>query len=244
MIAAEPALPLPLPPPRLGAFLVVDRLLRDRAAMLQRIRDGVDLAATLRVMIATIAVAMAIVGAALGSFRGGSQIAFAAVKLPIVLLGTAMLSAPVLAAVGAALGHRSRLATDVALVTAALAYGALLLVACTPLLLLADALALAYHRQILLVVVMFAGAGLASLHAIVTTARAPRAAIAALCVVFALVGGQLAWALRPYLVRPRTPDVPFLRHVEGSLWDAVSDSYDSARAQYHRHRAPLPGDAP
>jgi len=90
---------------------------------------GTELAATLRTMIATIAVTMAIVGATLGSYRGGGQIAYAAVKLPVVLLGTAALSAPALSAIGAALGRRSRLAADLALVMAALAFGSLLLVA-------------------------------------------------------------------------------------------------------------------
>jgi hypothetical protein len=119
------------------AFELIDLLLRDRRAMLARLHGDADLAAILRTMIATIAVAMAIVGAALGSYRGGVQIAYAAIKLPIVLLGTAALSAPALSAIGAALGRPSRLAADLALVMAALAFGALLLAACTPLILLA-----------------------------------------------------------------------------------------------------------
>ena len=60
----------------------------------------------MRTMVATIAITMAIVGAALGSYRGGVQIAYAAIKLPLVLLGTAALSAPALTAIGAALGRR------------------------------------------------------------------------------------------------------------------------------------------
>ena len=121
------------PRPALG---MIDLLLRDREAMLARIRKGTELAAIMRTMIATIAVTMAIVGAALGSYRGGVQIAYAAIKLPVVLLGTAALSAPALSAIGAALGRRSRLAADLALVMAALAFGSLLLVACTPLVML------------------------------------------------------------------------------------------------------------
>jgi len=95
MIAAVDATPAPAPAPR-PALAMIDLLLRDREAMLARIRQGADLAAIMRTMIATIAVTMAIVGAALGSYRGGVQIAYAAVKLPIVLLGTAALSAPAL----------------------------------------------------------------------------------------------------------------------------------------------------
>ena len=229
------------PRPALG---MIDLLLRDRDAMLARIRGGADLPAVLRTMIATIAVTMAIVGAALGSYRGGIQIAYAALKLPIVLLGTAALSAPVLSAIGAALGRRSRLAADLALVMTALAFGALLLVACTPLIMLARSVDLPYHHTILATVVMFAVAGCAALRLVwrgVALEAAPgwRTAVAGLCVVFALVGGQLSWALRPYRVRPRATEVPLIRDVEGSLFDAVAGALRSARGVYDRDAAPI-----
>jgi hypothetical protein len=227
-----------------SALGMIDLLLRDREAMLARIRAGGDLAAIMRTMLATIAVAMAIVGAALGSYRGGAQIAYAAIKLPIVLLGTAALSGPALSAIGAALGRRSRLSADLALVMTALAFGSLLLAACTPLILLGRSIDLDYHRMILAVVAMFAIAGGAALRMVcrgIALEAAPgwRTAVAGLCLVFTLVGGQLSWALRPYLVRPRTPEVPFVREVEGSLLDAVTGALRSARGIYDRDAAPL-----
>jgi hypothetical protein len=247
--AAPPPTLHAAPPPTfdagpIPAFGMIELLLRDRATMVARIRHGAGLPAILRTMIVTIAITMAIVGAALGSYRGGLQIAYAAIKLPVVLLGTAALSAPALSAIGAALGRRSRLATDLALVMAALAFGSLLLVACTPLVLLGRAIDLDYHRMILATVAMFAVAGVAALHMIcrgVAIEAAPgwRTAVAGLCVVFSLVGGQLAWALRPYLMRPRGPEVVFLRDVEGGLFDAVSGALRSARGIYDRDAAPL-----
>jgi hypothetical protein len=248
VIAAIDTAPTPTraPRPSLG---MIDLLLRDREAMLARIRHGADLAAIMRTMIATIAVTMAIVGAALGSYRGGVQIAYAAVKLPIVLLGTAALSAPALSAIGAALGRRSRLAADLALVMAALAFGALLLVACTPLIMLGRSVDLAYHRMILAVVAMFAVAGGAALRMIwrgVALEAAPgwRTAVVGLCVVFSVVGGQLSWALRPYLLRPRAPEPMFIRDVEDSLFDSITGSVRSARGIYVRDAAPLGERAP
>lgn len=227
-------------PPSRGAFGIIDRLLRDRDAMVAGIRSG-PVAPILRTTIATIAVAMAIVGAALGSYRGDQQIAYAAIKLPIVLLGTAALSAPVLTAIGVALGRPARLGSDLALVMCALAYGALLLCACTPLILLGRALDLGYHRMILATVAMFAIAGIASLGVVVramASEREPgwRCALVGLCAVFALVGGQLSWALRPYLVRPRADAVPFVRAVEGSLFDAIVGASRSARGVYPPER--------
>jgi len=223
---------------------LIDQLLRDRDAIVVRIAAGKDLMTITRTMVATIAITMAIVGAALGSYRGGIQIGYAAIKLPLVLLGTAALSAPALTAIGAALGRRSRLTADLALVITSLAYGALLLVACTPLILLGRAIDLSYHQMILSTVAMFSVAGVASLR-MVTRALSRGAgpgrisAIFGLCVVFALVGGQLAWSLRPYLLRPRTPEVPFLRETEGSLADAISGAIQSSRGYYTRDSAPL-----
>ncbi len=232
------------PAPTLG---LIDQLLRDRDAMLARIAAGKELAAITRAMVATIAIAMAIVGAALGSYRGGIQIGFAAIKLPLVLLGTAALSAPALTAIGASLGRRARLSADLALVVTALAFGALMLAACTPLILLGRAIDLSYHRMILGTVGMFALAGIASLRMIIHALSVERgpgrgSAIVGLCIVFALVGGQLSWALRPYLVRPRAEEVVFVREVEGSLFDAISGAVRSARGIYLRDRAPLPGE--
>lgn len=161
--------------PRLASLGTIDLLLRDREQMLARIRVG-DVAAILRTMIVTIAMAMALFGAALGSYRGGIQIAYAAIKLPLVLLGTAALAAPVLTAIGAALGRQSRLATDLALVMTSLALGALLLAACTPLILLGRAMDVSYHGMILAMFAMFAGAGIASLWMVVralSTEQAP-----------------------------------------------------------------------
>jgi hypothetical protein len=231
-------------PPRISLGSI-DLLLRNREVMLSRIRSG-NVGPIVRTMTATIAVAMAIVGAALGSYRGDVQIVYSAIKLPLVLLGTAALSAPALTAIGMALGRRARLAQDLALVMSALAYGSLLLCACTPLIMLGRAIDLSYHRMILATVVMFGIAGIASLKMVVhalSIERGPgwRSAIAGLCTVFILVGGQLSWALRPYLVRPRAQEVPFVRDVEDSLFDAIVNSSRSARGIYRRDEAPLPG---
>ena len=98
--------------------------------------------------------------------------------------------------------------------------------------------------MILCTVVMFAIAGIASLRLVTRSLAAEigpgrGSAVMGLCVVFALVGGQLSWSLRPYLLRPRTPEVPFLRDTEGSLVDSIAGAMRSARGIYSRDYAPL-----
>ena len=242
------AWPAPAAAPSRASLSMIDLLLRDRRGTLARIRAGADLKPILATMVATIAVSMAIVGAALGSYRGGIQIAYAGIKLPLVLLGAATLSAPALSAIGAALGRRSRLSADLTLVMSAVAFGALLLASTTPLILLGRAVELDYHRMIFGTVIIFTVAGLATLRMIVqgvAEEQAPgwRSAVAGMCCVFALVGAQLAWAMRPYLVRPRAPEVTFVREVEGSLFDAISTTFQSARGIYTRE-APMPEGSP
>ena len=228
-------------------FAAIDQLLRDRRAILDRIRDDIDLAGLARAMLITIAASAAIFGAALGTYRGGVQILYAAVKFPLLLLLTAAVCAPALTAFNSALDRPTSLRRDLALVLSALGLGSLLLVAQAPIILLATMVGVSYHSLILLTFCCSAAAGLASLIHLARGVRATDAtratsAVMALVIVFSVVGAQMAWTLRPYVVRPRAPEVPFIRSVEGNLIESVDRSFDSARGIYTRDSAPLPGE--
>jgi hypothetical protein len=212
---------------------LVDQLLRRRAAVLARIAAGDDLRGLIRTMLLTIVIGMALVGAALGAYRGGAQIAFAAIKLPLVMLLTAALCAPTLTALQLALGRPASLLRDLALVVTALAFGTLVLCAQAPLFLLLATLRLPYHEAILLTVACFAVGGLASVS-VLARGIGPRSfvVLGVLLAVFAVVGSQMSWTLRPYLVRPRSESVPFLRDLEGSLWESLGQSLRSAQGIY------------
>jgi methyl-accepting chemotaxis protein len=100
--------------------------------MLARIRAGEDLAALARPLIVTIALGGAVFGAALGAYRGGLQVLYAAIKLPLATLLTAAICAPTLTALNAALGRAACIRRDFALVLAVLARGALVVAAEAP----------------------------------------------------------------------------------------------------------------
>jgi hypothetical protein len=234
--AAAPArVPAAMPAP--GALGTIDTLLRDRAATLARIERGESLADLVRTMLVTIAVSCAIFGAAVGMYRGGVQILYAAIKFPLVMLLTAAITAPCLTAFNAALDRPHALRRDVALVMLALGFGSLLLVAQAPILMLAALLDCEYHKFILLT---FGCAALAGLGSLVVLGRGVRGqsgrnarfTALALVGVLAVVGAQMAWTMRPYVVRPRTTEIPFVRHIEGSLIEAVMGSSRSARGIY------------
>lgn len=232
----------------------VDCLLRDRSAIYQRIRDDDDLLGLSRAMIATIVAGAAVFGAAVGAYRGGIQIMFASIKFPIVLLLTAAVCAPTLTALNSAMGRPSNGRRDLALVVSALAMTALVLAAAAPVMILgtpsfsgheSSAPLISYHNMALMLFCCCAAAGLAGLallwRGLSITERSGRFGVAgSLIIVFVLVGAQMSWAFRPYLVRPRTPEPVFVRSQDHGLTEAIIESSRSARGMYFRDEAPLP----
>jgi hypothetical protein len=227
-----------------GPLVVIDQLLRDRRRFLARIEDARDLTMVARTLIITIAVSSGIFGAALGAYREGAQILFAAIKLPLVVLLTAGIAAPAVSAARRAIQGGSHVQRDAILVLSSLALGSLIIAALVPIVLLAEFFHASYHAMIMLAVVCCAVGGAMGLAMFVRgigdDARWMISAVS--LAVFALVGTQMSWTFRPYLVRPRSEAVPFVRAVEGSFLDAVWTTKDSIAGIYHRDHAPLPGE--
>jgi hypothetical protein len=91
---------------------------------------------------------------------------------------------------------------------------------------------LGYHRVILAVVAVCAVAGAFAARLLFGGlarggASGTRVGLA-FVTVFALVGAQTSWILRPYVVRPRTEHIPFVRALEGDFLDALRTSARSA----------------
>lgn len=226
-----------------GSLAIVDELLRERHATLARIEVGRDLPALARVLLATLVCGAAMFGVALGSYRGGVQVLYAGLKVPLALLATAVICAPTLTAVSRALGRPASLARDLALLMTALAIGGLVLLTLAPVVLAARAAELGYHRVILVASGCAAVAAVASLRLLWRGIRArgprgARTAIIVLALVFAAVGAQVSWTLRPFLVRPQTVEVPFVRDLDGSLYDGLRRSLRSAAGLYDPPRRP------
>lgn len=223
----------------------IEYLLRDRAALYSAVERDDDSQTIMRGMLLTIFVGAAVFGAATGSYRGGIQTVYAALKFPLVLLATAAICAPALTTMEMALGNRGRWRRDLILVATAMATGALWLVTLAPLIVLADVFEVSYHRFILLLAACFAAAGTAALlmlgrgiRKLLGVASMGRSAM--LVLVFAVVGMQMSWTFRPYVVRPRAQSVVFVRSLDGSLIESLMTSVRSAGGEYTRDQAPLP----
>lgn len=117
------------------------------------------------------------------------------------------------------------------LVLAAAARASLILLALAPVVWLAMARGLEYHRGILAAALCYGFAGLAALQLILRgLGQDWRARFIALFFAAALLpaGAQSAWMLRPFVGRPSQPTLPFLRKVNGSFFDSITRSADSS----------------
>lgn len=242
------AKPRPVSAPRLetslhGGLEGIDQLLRRPAWFVEAASRTAAPAGLVRSLLVTTLFGAGLFGAAMGLFRPGPQILSSAVKLPLVLLLTAALTAPAYTATRWARGAKVDLRQDILLFLSTVGLTSLVLAALAPVVLLGVLSGLAYHGTILSVVACAAVAGLVGVLAFVRASRrlpgARRTASWAAAAVFAVVGMQMAWTLRPFVARPRAA-FEVVRAPEGSFLDSVSQSAQSARGVYTRDAAPLP----
>jgi hypothetical protein len=218
-VLAETAAESPPPP----APSMIDTLLADPV----RLTDAADPASLARTLLYTIVGGAASFGAALGFFHGGWQTLFSAVKLPIVVLLTAMLATAARAGLSAALGRPRDPRPHLLLTLLVVARGCLVLAATTPVLLAAVCVNLSYNHAVLLAVLCCSVGGIAGLVPLIRVLAGEKRGrvmlLAGMALVLAWGGTQLSWAFRPYLVRPHA-SVALFRPLSGSFWQAVGES--------------------
>ena len=202
--------------------LLLDRLLRSPREIAEDCREECGTAAIAQTSLVVIALGAAVFGAVVGSWNGGRQVAFAALKLPVVSIATLALCGPAFFALTQVFGRPWPLRAVVSFMLAAGARLSLVLLASAPVLWLTINLGASYDVVKLLAALVYGLAGLASLTLLVQGLgkERGRAAILALFVgVFLLAGGQTAWVLRPYIGMPdRSAEIAFFtRQREGGL---------------------------
>jgi hypothetical protein len=199
----------------------VNRLLRSPSEVAGDCREDRDVAPLVATALVAIAVSALLFGAAVGSWRGGAQIAWSALKLPVVTLATLVVCVPAFHAIAAVFGRPWSLRSAVSLMLAAGARFSLVLLAATPVVWLTINLGAPYDAVKLLAALAYALGGLASLGLIVRglgPGPGRVATVLTFVAVFLLVGGQSAWILRPYIGMPGQDDVPmFTREREGGV---------------------------
>ena len=213
----------------LGPFLM--QLLSDRERFFTEVVEDVGLAGKLACALGTLLALCALYGAAAGAYAGPAQALSAAIKLPLLFLGTLAICFPGFFIIQVLVGSRLRLPQVLALVLGALALSAVLLAVSVPITLFFLLTGANYYFLTLLHVVLVLGAGLvgmAVLHeglAFACEKRGvyPRNAMTIMrvwAVLFAFVGIQMAWNLQPF-VGDRGQPFQMFRHNEGNFYTAV-----------------------
>jgi hypothetical protein len=173
-------------------------------------------------------------GAVLGVWHGPRLALYVAVKLPLVLLLTSALTVPFSWAGAALLGLPLRVGQVAVLTFLALAAGSILLAALAPIALLftlsapvpTEEARTAHNLLYLLHTAFVGGSGLAGMavlrRGMRSFGRPARAVFFIWIAAFALVGGEVAWALRPFVGSVYKP-VVFLRRdaIHGNVYEFV-----------------------
>jgi hypothetical protein len=170
-------------------------------------------------------------GGVAGAYSGPFQAAAAAIKLPFLFLTTFAVCFPAFYVVQVLVGSRLRLLQVVVLVTSALALTTVVLAAFIPVPAFFLITGANYYFQHLLHIAVVGAAGIFGMYALhdgLTTicerrAVYPRKAITIMrlwVVLFAFVGIQMAWNLRPFL-GDRNQSFRVIGDYQGNFYEAV-----------------------
>ena len=206
-------------------------LLQARDTLVKEIADGVDLKRKLSDLNAVAAASFAIYGAIIGSQHSFKQALSSSVKLPILFLLTAVVCIPTLFIFSSFFGSRRTLLQYFALLSAGSAVMGLALVGFAPVTLFFIVTTHNYQFFKILNVAFFAVAGLLGVLFFKrmyvqfsedgTPAMKTRRMLLQLwLLLFAFVGTQLAWTLRPFFGAPGLP-LEIVREVDGNFYTDV-----------------------
>jgi hypothetical protein len=216
--------------------LTVSGLLGDRTLLLDRVRDGDRLVALWRALTVMMTVCAGIYGAVFGMWHGPRLAIYVAIKFPLVLMVTALLTMVFNWVVAVVAGIPLRFLQVSVLTFLTLAIASVILVSLVPVAWLftlaapepTEAARTAHNLLYLMHTAFVGGAGILGSR-VLWTALARIAAGRQVAVVyafwlfgFAFVGGEVAWALRPFVGSVYYP-VVFLRAdaLDGNVYEFI-----------------------
>lgn len=192
---------------------VIETILRNRYHFFIEIRDAIDLQEKMRAMLFSSVAFMALYGAVLGSTHSLWQALSSAVKLPILFMATLIVCAPTLYFFNVLFGSNQSITQNIALILTAISVTAVILLSFAPITMFFLLTTSHYQFFKLLNVAVFAIAGVAGVvflgqgMRVVAGAegegrRARRWLLYLWILVYAFVGSQMAWTLRPFIGAP------------------------------------------
>jgi hypothetical protein len=198
-------------------FTIVETILRSRQKFFSEIRKGIGLETKIRGMLIASYVFLAIFGLVMGAGHSVYQAAASMIKLPVLFLLTLAICAPSLHYLNILFGSRQTIMQTLSLVLTGIAVMAVLLFSFAPIGVFFLMTSSRYEFYKLLNVFFCALAGFLGIRfmrqgmGMVTDggedAGRSRRRLISWCwmILFAFVGAQMAWSLRPFMGDPSLP---------------------------------------
>ncbi|MFO7743650.1 MAG: actin-binding WH2 domain-containing protein [Anaerolineae bacterium] len=195
---------------------VIETILRDRKNFFQEIREGKGLAEKMRAMLVSSVAFFALYGAVMGSSHSLWQALSSAAKLPLLFLATLVVCAPTLYFFNLNFGSNQSLSQNVALMLTTITVTSVLLLSFAPVVTFFLLTTSQYQFFKLLNVGVFTISGIVGVTflsygmRIVSygggeSVRARRTVVWLWIILYAFVGSQMAWTLRPFVGAPGLP---------------------------------------
>jgi hypothetical protein len=193
---------------------IVEKILRNRYEFFEEVREGVDLQAKMKAMLVSSVTFFALYGAVMGSTHSLWQTLSSAAKLPILFLATLLICVPSLYFFSLLFGSNQSLRQSVTVILTAITVTAVLLLSGAPITLFFLLTAPSQYQFFkLLNVGIFAISGFMGvvfLYQGIKVVAGPKAEGAGMrkmvlimwMFVYAFVGSQMAWTLRPFIGAP------------------------------------------
>jgi hypothetical protein len=210
---------------------IIETILRNRYQFFAEIRDNIDLRQKMRAMLISSLTFLALYGLVMGSTHSIWQVLSSAVKLPVLFVATLLICSPTLYFFNVLFGSNQTLSQNVALTLTAMTVTSVLLISFAPIILFFLLTTSQYQFFKLFNVVVFAIAGsigvlfLSQGMRVVSAAgregAGARSTVLRLwIIVYAFVGSQMAWALRPFIGAPSIPFELF-RQLGGNFYSNI-----------------------
>lgn len=215
-------------------FSVLITLLRDRKDFIDEVRQSTRLNSKITSLLISSSILFAIYGAVIGAFAGPLQAISSAVKLPALYLITLIICLPTLYFFNIIFGSKLTLGQHFVVLLGAAAIISILLFSFAPVTLFFLATIDNYQFFKLLNVIIFGITGFLGINFLYdslqalshqdSVGQATRTQILqSWLILYAFVGSQLGWTLRPFFGAPRQPFELF-RDMEGNFYLNVIQS--------------------
>ena len=192
---------------------IIETILRNRQRFFIEIRDGVELGRKIRAMLISSIAFFALYGAVMGSTHSLFQALSSAAKLPLLFLATLVVCSPTLYFFNLVFGSNQSLTQNFTLILTAITVTAVLLLSFSPVVLFFLLTTSQYQFFKLLNVGVFTIAGFVGVRFLSQGMRVVsdagkegaggrRNVVRLWILLYAFVGSQMAWTLRPFIGAP------------------------------------------